>query len=84
VPGTDRRVRWLHEIYTIADPACTSRVTCRRCGMPKSGASLITKSSEIIRMFNTAFARIAESTPDYYPEALRPTSTRRMRLCSRA
>ena len=27
VPGTDRRVRWLHELYTIADPACTTRVT---------------------------------------------------------
>ncbi len=26
-PGTDRRVRWLHELYTIADPACTTRVT---------------------------------------------------------
>ena len=27
VPGTDRRVRWLHELYMIADPACTTRVT---------------------------------------------------------
>src|SRR3954454_23746640 len=27
VPGTDRRVRWLHELYSIADPACTTRVT---------------------------------------------------------
>ncbi len=27
VPGTDRRVRWLHELYTVADPACTTRVT---------------------------------------------------------
>ena len=27
VPGTDRRVRWLHELYTIADPGCTTRVT---------------------------------------------------------
>ena len=27
VPGTDRRVRWLHELYTIADPECTTRVT---------------------------------------------------------
>ena len=43
VPGTDRHVRWLHELYTIADPACTTRVTVptvcdaktRRC--PSSG-----------------------------------------------
>ncbi|MGH6672939.1 MAG: hypothetical protein ACRECV_13330 [Xanthobacteraceae bacterium] len=27
VPGTDRRVRFLHELYTIADPACRTRVT---------------------------------------------------------
>ena len=27
VPGTDRRVRWLHELYSIAEPACTTRVT---------------------------------------------------------
>ena len=27
VPGTNRRVRWLHELYTIADRACTTRVT---------------------------------------------------------
>src|SRR5262249_22640401 len=27
VPGTEERVRWLHELYTIADPACTTRVT---------------------------------------------------------
>ena len=30
------------------------------------------ESSEIIRMFNRAFAGIAEPSPDYYPEALRP------------
>ncbi len=27
VPGTDRRVRWLHELYTLAEPGCTTRVT---------------------------------------------------------
>jgi putative glutathione S-transferase len=29
------------------------------------------ESSEIVRMFNTAFAGIAPPTPDYYPQALR-------------
>ena len=29
------------------------------------------ESSEIIRIFNTAFSGLAESTPDYYPKALR-------------
>ncbi len=30
------------------------------------------ESSEIIRMFNTAFAGVAQPSPDYCPEALRP------------
>jgi glutathionyl-hydroquinone reductase len=30
------------------------------------------ESSEIIRIFNTAFSGISESSPEYYPEALRP------------
>ena len=72
VPGTDRRVRWLHELYTIADPACTTRVTVPTLWDAKTRRIVNNESSEIIRMFNTAFRDIAEATPDYYPEALRP------------
>jgi putative glutathione S-transferase len=72
VPGTDRRVRWLHELYTIADPACTTRVTVPTLWDSKTRRIVNNESSEIIRMFNTAFAGITEPTPDYYPEALRP------------
>ena len=72
VPGTDRRVRFLHELYTIADPACTTRVTVPTLWDAKSRRVVNNELSEIIRIFNTAFAGIAESTPDYYPEPLRP------------
>ena len=72
VPGTDKRVRWLHELYTIADPACTTRVTVPTVWDARTRRIVNNESSEIIRMFNTAFAGIAEPTPDYYPEALRP------------
>ncbi len=72
VPGTDRRVRWLHELYTIADPACTSRVTVPTLWDAKMRRVVNNESSEIIRMFNTAFAGIAEPSPDYYPAARRP------------
>jgi putative glutathione S-transferase len=72
VPGTDRRVRWLHELYTIADPACTTRVTVPTLWDAKSRQVVNNESSEIIRMFNTAFVGIAEPSPDYYPEPLRP------------
>jgi len=72
VPGTDRRVRWLHELYTIADPACTTRVTVPTLWDAKARRVVNNESSEIIRMFNTAFAGLTAPTPDYYPEALRP------------
>jgi putative glutathione S-transferase len=72
VPGTDRRVRWLHELYTIADSACTTRVTVPTLWDAKTRRVVNNESSEIIRVFNTAFSGIAEPTPDYYPEPLRP------------
>jgi putative glutathione S-transferase len=72
VPGTDRRVRWLHELYTIADPACTTRVTVPTLWDAATRRVVNNESSEIIRIFNTAFSGIAEPTPDYYPQALRP------------
>ena len=71
VPGTDRRVRCLHELYTIADPGCTTRVTVPTVWDAKTRRVVNNESSEIIRMFNTAFAGIAEASPDYYPETLR-------------
>jgi glutathionyl-hydroquinone reductase len=72
VPGTDRRVRWLHELYTIADPACTTRVTVPTLWDAKTRRIVNNESSELLRMFNTAFSGIAQSSPDYYPEPLRP------------
>jgi putative glutathione S-transferase len=72
VPGTDRRVRWLHELYTIGDPACTTRVTVPTLWDAKTRRIVNNESSEIIRMFNTAFSGIAQRSPDYYPETLRP------------
>jgi len=71
VPGTDRKVRYLHELYSIADPACTTRVTVPTLWDAKTRRVVNNESSEIIRMFNTAFAAIAEPSPDYYPEPLR-------------
>lgn len=71
VPGTDRHVRYLHELYTIADPACTSRVTVPTLWDAKTRKVVNNESSEIIRMFNAEFSALAAPTPDYYPSALR-------------
>lgn len=65
-------MRWLHELYTIADPACTTRVTVPTLWDAKTRRIVNNESSEMIRMFNTAFAGLAERSPDYYPEPLRP------------
>lgn len=70
VPGTDKRVRYLHELYTIADPGCTTRVTVPTLWDAKTRRIVNNESSEIIRMFNTAFVGLAEDSPDYWPEAL--------------
>jgi putative glutathione S-transferase len=72
VPGTDRRVRWLHELYTIADPACTSRVTVPTVWDAKTCRVVNNESSDVMRMFNAAFSGVAQPSLDYYPEPLEP------------
>jgi len=71
VPGTDLRVRWLHELYTIADPACTMRVTVPTLWDAKTRRVVNNESSEIIRMFNSEFNAITGDRTDLYPQALR-------------
>ncbi len=71
VPGTDRCVDYLHEIYALGEPGCTTRVTVPMLWDSATGTVVNNESSEIVRMFNTEFDAIAESTHDYYPPALR-------------
>lgn len=71
VPGTDKRVRYLHELYTIADPGVTTRVTVPTLWDAKLKKVVNNESSEIIRMFNDAFDAVTGPTHDYYPEHLR-------------
>lgn len=71
VPGTDKHVRFLHEIYAIADPQCTSRVTVPTLWDAETRKVVSNESADIIRMFNSEFGAIADASPDYYPPALR-------------
>ena len=71
VPGTGARVEYLHEIYALGEPGCTTRVTVPMLWDSATGTVVSNESSEIVRMFNTEFDAIAEPTPDYYPPALR-------------
>ncbi len=61
---------YMHQIYTAADPQYTGRVTIPVLWDKKQNRLVNNESSEIIRMFNSAFDAIGAKPVDYYPEAL--------------
>ncbi|HWJ73007.1 MAG TPA: glutathione S-transferase family protein [Kaistia sp.] len=63
---------FLHEVYTLADPTYTGRVTVPVLWDKKQGKIVSNESSEIIRMLGSAFDGVGAKAGDYYPEALRP------------
>ena len=71
VPDPVNGVGYLHEVYTTADPGYSGRVTVPVLWDKKTGTIVNNESSEIIRMFNSAFNSIGATGPDFYPEALR-------------
>lgn len=66
------RLDFLHQIYTMADPAYSGRVTVPVLWDKKERTIVSNESSEIIRMLNTAFDAWGDARVDFYPEALRP------------
>ncbi len=62
---------FVHQIYSAADPAYSGRVTVPILWDKKTGTIVSNESSEIIRMFNSAFSKIAVKSPDYFPSELR-------------
>lgn len=70
VPGTDHRLTFLHEVYTLADGNYTGRCTVPTLWDSKNKTIVNNESADIIRMFNTAFNDIAAASPDYCPKHL--------------
>ena len=62
---------FIRDIYLKADPEFTGRVTVPILWDKETGQIVSNESSEIIRMFNSAFDQITGNTSDYWPEYLR-------------
>ncbi|MFL2809815.1 MAG: glutathione S-transferase family protein [bacterium] len=61
----------LHQLYTMANPNYSGRVTVPVLWDREQETIVSNESSEIIRMFNSAFADLSSEGMDYYPEELR-------------
>jgi putative glutathione S-transferase len=62
---------YMHEVYTGADPDYSGRVTVPVLWDKKTDTVVSNESSEIIRMFNSAFDDIGAIPGDYYPQEWR-------------
>ena len=62
---------FLRDIYLKADPKISGRVTVPVLWDRERETIVSNESSEIIRMFNSAFDHLTGNTDDYWPEELR-------------
>jgi glutathionyl-hydroquinone reductase len=71
IPDTINKAQFLYEVYTKADPTYSGRVTVPVLWDKQTNTIVNNESSEIIRMFNSAFDGVGSLAGDYYPEPLR-------------
>ncbi|RMF11010.1 MAG: glutathione S-transferase family protein [Alphaproteobacteria bacterium] len=71
IPDDVNGARRLYEVYLKADPRYTGRVTIPVLWDRKRETIVSNESSEIIRMFNSAFDGVGAAPGDYYPSDLR-------------
>jgi glutathionyl-hydroquinone reductase len=62
---------FMHQVYTAAAPDFSGRVTIPVLWDRERATIVSNESSEIIRMFNSAFDSIGATHGDYYPDLLR-------------
>jgi putative glutathione S-transferase len=71
VPDPNVGARYLYQVYTAAVPDYTGRVTVPVLWDKKRRTIVNNESSEIIRMFNSAFDAWGDASLDFYPADLR-------------
>ncbi len=71
IPDRLNKTKFLYQIYTIAEPDYSGRVTVPILWDKKTNAIVSNESSEIIRMFNSAFDEIGAEEGDFYPVNIR-------------
>lgn len=71
IPDTINKANFMYEVYTAAVPDYSGRVTVPVLWDRETASIVSNESSEIIRMFNTAFDGIGAVAGDYYPEPMR-------------
>ncbi len=70
--GTTSEFDYLYQLYLTGDPSYEGRVTVPVLWDTHTNTIVNNESSDILRIFNTAFNHLTGNTDDYYPEALRP------------
>ena len=65
------KAEFMHQIYTAADATYSGRVTVPVLWDKNQNTIVSNESSEIIRMFNSAFDGVGALDGDYYPQSLR-------------
>ncbi|MDH3231393.1 MAG: glutathione S-transferase family protein [Alphaproteobacteria bacterium] len=70
VPDSVNGADFMHRIYARADPAYTGRASVPVLWDRAQATIVNNESSEIIRMFNSAFDGVGATGPDFYPEPL--------------
>lgn len=71
IPDPIHNAKFMHQVYTAAKPDMSGRVTVPVLWDKKENTIVSNESSEIIRMFNSAFDDIGAKAGDYYPKQLR-------------
>ncbi len=71
IPDSVNQKQFLREIYLLASPNYTGRVTVPVLWDKQTGVIVNNESREIIRMLDTEFDAIGDSSVSFYPETLR-------------